>query len=225
MSNVSEFSFDAGESSASTNKQALDQHAQCLRHDLRQSLGVVMCLASVVASQPLEGPAVRDSLDQMLHEVDWLNRMVATGGAQSRASVVEAGDVVAAVWATDALSGRCSLRLVREACAWVTVDPVGLERSVRNLLDNAIRAAGDGDVEIRVVTDREHVTIEVSDSGPGFGLVKPQEKLGLLTVRRFAAEHNGALRIDRSHLGGALMQLVLPRADVGRLPTQRRTSA
>lgn len=184
-----------------------------------------MCLASVVARQPLEDPAIRSSLDQMLREVDWLNRMVATGGSQSREAVVEAGDVVAAVWATDALSGRCSLRLVREASAWVTVDPVGLERSVRNLVDNAIRAAGDGYVEIRVVTDREHVTIEVSDSGPGFGLIKPQEKLGLLTVRRFAAQHDGGLRIDRSHLGGAMMQLVLPRADVGQLPAQTRTSA
>lgn len=222
---MSDVSFDAVESSATANKQALDQQVQCLKHDLRQSLGLVMCLASVVASQPVGGPAVKDSLDQMLHEVDWLNRMVATGGARSRAAVVEAGDVVAAVWATDALSGRCSLRLVREASAWVTVDPVGLERAVRNLVDNAMRAAGDGYVEIRVVTDRDHVTIEVSDSGPGFGLIKPQEKLGLLTVRRFAAEHDGRLRIDRSHLGGALMQLVLPRADVGQLPTQTRTSA
>lgn len=225
MSIVSNLSFDAGDSSASTNKQALDQHVQCLKHDLRQSLGLVMCLASVAASQTLEDPAIRSSLDQMSHEVDWLNRMVATGGSQSRAAVVEAGDVVAAVWATDALSGPCSLRLVREASAWVAADPVGLERSVRNLVDNAIRAAGDGYVEIRVVTDRDHVTIEVSDSGPGFGLIKPQEKLGLLTVRRFAAEHDGRLRIDRSHLGGAMMQLVLPRADVGQLPTQTRTSA
>lgn len=222
---MSDLSFDAGEPSATANSQTLDQSVQCLRHDLRQSLGVVMCLASVVARQPLEDPAIRSSLDQMLREVDWLNRMVATGGSQSREAVVEAGDVVAAVWATDALSGRCSLRLVREASAWVTVDPVGLERSVRNLVDNAIRAAGDGYVEIRVVTDREHVTIEVSDSGPGFGLIKPQEKLGLLTVRRFAAQHDGGLRIDRSHLGGAMMQLVLPRADVGQLPAQTRTSA
>ena len=121
----------------------------------------------------------------------------------------------------------CSLRLVRESQVWAWTDPVALGRSVRNLLDNAIRAAGDeGEIEVRVTAGHGTVEIEVGDSGPGFGLIRPQERLGLLTVRRFASEQNGRLLIERSRLGGALMRLVLPVAtDAEPVLEQTRTTA
>jgi hypothetical protein len=57
----------------------------------------------------------------------------------------------------------------------------------------------------------------VGDSGPGFGRIPPQERLGLLTVRRFASEQHGRLLIEKSRLGGALMRLTLPSADGERM--------
>jgi K+-sensing histidine kinase KdpD len=194
-----------------------DRPERRLRHDLRQSLSTVMMLASVVDHQPLDGPMIRDSLDQMLHEVGWMKKVISGHPADQGPVLVDVGEAVAAVWDSIALAQECQLRLVRESglCAWS--DPVGLGRAVRNLIENAVRAASDGSdppvVEVRVVTGRDTVDIEVGDSGPGFGRIPPQERLGLITVRRFASEQNGRLLVEKSHLGGALMRLVLPSAN------------
>jgi K+-sensing histidine kinase KdpD len=203
-----------------------DRPEQRLRHDLRQSLSTVMMLAAIVDRQPLDGPEIRSSLEQMLHEVDWMKEVVACQACED-AALVDVGEAVAAVWEPEAAVRACSLRLVRESQVWAWTDPVALGRSVRNLLDNAIRAAGDeGEVEVRVTAGHGTVVIEVGDSGPGFGLIRPQERLGLLTVRRFASEQNGRLLIERSQLGGALMRLVLPVAmDAEPVLEQTRTTA
>ena len=203
-----------------------DRPEQRLRHDLRQSLSTVMMLAAIVDRQPLDGPEIRSSLEQMLHEVDWMKEVVACQACDAEA-LVDVGEAVAAVWEPVAAVQSCSLRLVRESQVWAWTDPVALGRSVRNLLDNAIRAAGgEGEVEVRVAAGRGTVEIEVGDSGPGFGLIRPQERLGLLTVRRYASEQNGRLLIERSHLGGALMRLVLPVAvDAEPALEQTRTTA
>lgn len=203
-----------------------DRPEQRLRHDLRQSLSTVMMLAAIVDRQPLDGPEIRSSLEQMLHEVDWMKEVVACQACED-AALVDVGEAVAAVWEPEAAVRACSLRLVRESQVWAWTDPVALGRSVRNLLDNAIRAAGDeGEVEVRVTAGHGTVVIEVGDSGPGFGLIRPQERLGLLTVRRYASEQNGRLLIERSQLGGALMRLVLPVAmDAEPVLEQTRTTA
>jgi C4-dicarboxylate-specific signal transduction histidine kinase len=173
-------------------------------------------LASVVDHQPLDGPMIRDSLDHMLHEVGWMKEVIAGHPVDQGPVLVDVGEVVAAVWDSIASAQDCQLRLVRESglCAWA--DPIGLGRSVRNLIENAVRAATEGSdppvVEVRVVTGHETVDIEVGDSGPGFGRIPPQERLGLITVRHFASEQHGRLLVEKSHLGGALMRLVLPSA-------------
>jgi K+-sensing histidine kinase KdpD len=198
-----------------------DRPERRLRHDLRQALSTVMMLASVVDNQPLDGPMIRDSLDQMLHEVDWMKAVISGRPDGQGPVLVDVGEVVASVWDSIASAQDCQLRLVRESGLSAWSDPVGLGRSVRNLIENAVRAACEGAdppvVEVRVVTGRETVDIEVGDSGPGFGRIPPQERLGLLTVRRFASEQHGRLLIEKSRLGGALMRLVLPSADGDRM--------
>jgi signal transduction histidine kinase len=183
---------------------------QRLRHDVRQSLSAVMLLASIVERQPLAGPVVQETLEQMRHEVDWIARVLAPASGPTEA-FVDVGEVVNDMWRGVASGRDTVLRLVREADAWTWADPVALGRAVRNLIENAVRAAGDGIVEVRVFSDERRVVVEVHDSGPGFGLIPPQEQLGLITVRRFAAAYDGRLDIDSSPLGGALVRLELPR--------------
>lgn len=217
---------EVGGPSGSDDKQAFERQYQCLKHDVRQSLSIVMMLAEIAEDQPLEGPALGSSLEYLRHEVDWLIQMVAGHGSPSEPVLVDAGESVAAVWRPLARSRPCAMRLVRESDVWVRADPVSLGRAVRNLVDNAVRAAdGDGQVEVRVTGSPDSVAIEVSDSGPGWGLIPPQERLGLVTVRRFANEHGGCLIVGESRLGGAQLRLVLPRALQARIPAQTRTTA
>jgi signal transduction histidine kinase len=183
---------------------------QRLRHDVRQSLSAVMLLASIVDRQPLAGPVVHETLEQMRHEVDWMTRVLAPDAASTE-GFVEVGEIVDLMWRGVATGRDTEMRLLRQADVWTWADPVALGRAVRNLVENAIRAAGDGVVEVRVCAANGRVSIEVHDSGPGFGLIRPQEQLGLITVRRFAATYDGRLHIDSSPLGGALVRLEMPR--------------
>jgi signal transduction histidine kinase len=199
---------------SSTDREGYDHQGelteQRLRHDVRQSLSAVMLLASIVERQPLAGPVVQETLEQMKHEVDWISRVLAPTAGPTEA-FVDVGEVVDDMWRGVASGRDTVLRLVREADAWTWADPVALGRAVRNLLENAVRAAGDGVVEVRVCGHDGRVVVEVHDSGPGFGRIPPQEQLGMITVRRFAAEYDGRLDIDSSPLGGALVRLELPR--------------
>lgn len=201
-------------------QQAGELTEQRLRHDVRQSLSAVMLLAAIVERQPLAGPVVHETLEQMRHEVDWMSRVLAPSSGATEA-FVDVGEVVDAMWRGVATGRDTVMRLVREADVWTWADPVGLGRAVRNLIENALRAAGDGIVEVRVTARHERVAVEVHDNGPGFGLIRPQEQLGLITVRRFAAAYDGRLDIGSSPLGGALVRLELPRTS----PVPQRTTA
>ena len=187
---------------------------QRLRHDLRQSLGAVMSLVAIVEHDLTRMPEVLKRLDQIRTETEWMSTLVSAAGPHATdLAVVDVGDVVAEVWNSAAATARCDLQLVRDAAAFAVVDPVGLSRSVRNMVDNAVRAAGPGGrVTVQVRVGYDEVSVEVQDSGPGFGRVPAQEGLGLVTVHRFVAGCGGRLEVDRSPLGGAELALRLPRA-------------
>lgn len=104
-------------------------------------------------------------------------------------------------------------------------DALRLEQAVRNLLDNAIHAAG-AQVRVRVSGDAGTVSIAVGDDGPGvppeartlvfdpFFTTKPVGQgtgLGLSVASAVADEHEGALELGTDPLGGARFTLVLPR--------------
>lgn len=187
---------------------------QRLHHDMRQSLTAVMSLVAVVERNLTRGPEVLKRLDQIRTETDWMTNLVSGAGPRSAdPQVVDVGDVVAEAWGVAAATCSCAIQLVRDAGACALVDRVDLSRSVRNLVDNAVRAAGeDGSVVLQVRTEPDAVVITVRDSGPGFGNIPAQQGLGLLTVRRFAAENGGRLVVQQSLLGGAELSLRLPRA-------------
>lgn len=186
---------------------------QRLLHDVRQSLTVVMSLAAVVEKTLDRGPEVLKRLDQMRSEAEWMTRLVSSAAPRAvDAQVLDVGDVVADAWCATASTCECAIQLVRDAHARARVDRDELERSVRNLLDNAVRAAGDaGTVVVQVRVEPEEVAIVVRDSGPGFGNIPPQQGLGLLTVRRFAAENAGRLDVGQALPNGAEVTLHLPR--------------
>ena len=106
--------------------------------------------------------------------------------------------------------------------AGVLVDPVGLKRSVWNLMDNARRAvANGGRVEVSVRRQRRDAVLDVADSGPGFGRLEAQQGHGLVGVRRFAERFGGDFSTGTSALGGALVTLRLPLAFGGAVGSGR----
>lgn len=180
---------------------------------MRQSLTAVMTLAAIVNKSLDRGPEVLRRLDQIRTETDWMIRLISSAGP--RATDVEAldvGDVVAEAWAAAAGTTACAVRLVRDARACAAVDRDGLARAVRNLLHNAVRAAGeDGAVVVEVRVEHDTVAVVVRDDGPGFGNIPTQHGLGLVTVRRFAEEHDGTLDLVAAPSGGAELTLRVPR--------------
>jgi signal transduction histidine kinase len=106
--------------------------------------------------------------------------------------------------------------------------PGDLSHVFLNLIDNAVRAAGDnGRVFLRIVRRGELALFEAEDSGPG---IAPEAHeavfapfyttraagegtgLGLAIARQVVLHHGGTITVGRSALGGALLTVSLPLA-------------
>ena len=196
-----------------------------LRHDIRQSLAALRALAVLIEADATD-ESVAQRLQLMCHEVDWISDLVSSAGeeAEQGFSVVDVGAVVASTCSSVSVSTGCDVRVVQEPAVMALTDEFALRRSARNLVDNAVRAAGPhGRVEVVVRREGSRAVLEVSDDGPGFGRMPTQQGLGLVTVRRFVSRVRGSLDVGRSRLGGARLTLSMP-THIGGLVTQR-TSA
>ncbi|MBK6423914.1 MAG: sensor histidine kinase [Gemmatimonadetes bacterium] len=115
----------------------------------------------------------------------------------------------------------------------VTVDGRLLALALGQLLENALRHVPPGTPVRAGVRDEDHgVALVVEDAGPGVPaeqlpqLFEPFFRqdlartrggagLGLTLVRSVAQAHGGAVRADRSPLGGLRVRVVLPRTPAG----------
>ena len=105
---------------------------------------------------------------------------------------------------------------------------MALRRAIGNLIDNALRHAGEP-VEVQLKNDSDAAVIEVRDRGPGIPageaerLKRPFTRLnaarsgaagaglGLAIVERIAHAHNGTLELLPREGGGLIARLVLAR--------------
>jgi signal transduction histidine kinase len=116
------------------------------------------------------------------------------------------------------------------AAGEVEADPDLVARVVRNLLENARRAAGAGGrVALSSAASGERLTISVDDDGPGIPAAERERVfdrfyrsdlardrasggsgLGLAIARAIVAGHGGRIWVEDSALGGARMSVELP---------------
>jgi len=102
---------------------------------------------------------------------------------------------------------RCEVSTAR-------IERLAFWRVLRNLVDNATRAAGaEGRVRVEITTSDGWVVTQVDDDGPGFGAIPAgRASLGLGIVQDMVASMGGQLEIQRGALGGSCVRIQLPAA-------------
>jgi signal transduction histidine kinase len=188
-----------------------------LRHDIRHELGTIIMLASAVAVAGDVGADSRERIEQLLGETRWLDhllrRLDEDDDARQRPSPERirvdelAGEVVAGL----RLATRHRLGFTASA-SWAHIDSLALWRALRNVLDNACRAAT-GVVDTCVSQDQGWIVIQVDDDGPGFGAGSGRlGSLGLGIVHDLVSGYGGSLEIRHRELGGTRVRILLPAA-------------
>jgi signal transduction histidine kinase len=197
---------------------------QQLNHDIRHELGTVMMLASLLASGDDVGPDGRRTASQLIEETRWLLELqnaYQNSAGDDRVPVTPSLELVRldqcarqTVTALGLLSGTAVE--IRTAEVWAAADRLALWRALRNIVGNAIRAAGPtGHVALTVERSGSWATVQVDDDGPGFGAAAPgAASMGLDIVYESVAACGGRLEIFRSTRGGCGVRVGMPAVTV-----------
>jgi signal transduction histidine kinase len=188
-------------------------------HDMRQPVAGVLALAAAALDEPQVPPAALARLRLIVEQAEWLAQIISDGleagvparepahRSDARQAVTEAVASARPLW-----PGEIALIAPAKAI-YITVHPVILRRSIANLLDNAIRAAGSqGNVRVTAGSCPGWALIAIEDDGPGFGRIERGHGLGLSAVTRIVIKHGGRVECTRSSLGGTCVSLWLPMA-------------
>lgn len=179
-----------------------------LCHDLRQPLAAISLLARADETD------TQSRLAGIRHEVGWLSDLVDSVLGDPGGDQVEVLDLEElACFATSCVPtpARTTLSLDLMGQVFVSARRVPLARALMCVLDNALRAAGDGGrVELAVFRRGGSAVITVTDDGPGVGRIRPQHSLGLVTVRAVLADCAGRLDLDNGVRGGAVATMTIP---------------
>jgi two-component system sensor histidine kinase KdpD len=212
-------------------------------HDLRTPLAGIKAAVSTLRQTDVRwSDAEREELLAAIEQSS--DRLEAIVANLLDASRLQAGmvSVMAEPIALDEVIGAAVLGVagadervevdVPESLPLVQADAGLLERVLVNLLDNAVRYGGDGEVQVTAWAGAESAKLEVVDHGPGVTaeqrerLFAPFQQLGdhstvsgvglgLTVARGFVEAMGGALVADGSSGGGLTMRLRLPLAKDG----------
>jgi signal transduction histidine kinase len=183
---------------------------------MRQPVASILLLADAALSDASVPSAVRASLGQIRAEAEWLGDLLqnvlepygaraAAGEAQDLIRI--ASGVVTAAQAT--YPGDLRLQW-REGDMSVAGSAIDLRRAIANLVSNATRAAGpDGTVVIELRRADDQVLLTVDDDGPGFGLIRRGNGIGLQAATQCLKGHGGHIEHSRSRMGGTRATLML----------------
>ncbi len=208
-------------------------------HDLRQPVGALgFYLDDIARKAPEAGEALHAarscviSANSVIDSVSQI-ALVAEGLPPAALETVALDPLIGRLAVeTRALAEHHALKLLRAPTSLhVTADPDRLERTLRNLLHNAIQNTETGGVLIGARRRGDHVAIEVRDTGRGVasedreaifqafrqgpaakGRALGSIGLGLATVRDFTASMGGEVELDSTLGAGSRFAIVLPRA-------------
>jgi signal transduction histidine kinase len=199
-------------------------------HDLKTPLARLRARLELTLLGPDDGRGQSEAIRGAIDEAD---RLLATfnallgiaeaeaGSGRGRMSLVDLPEV--ARTATEfyepvAEEQGFALALQAEPGIMIRGDRHLLSQALANLIDNALKYAGGGEVSIRVVRRDEQAVLEVADRGPGIpeadrqavfdrfvrleaSRSTPGNGLGLSLVRAVARRHDGTARLDDNRPG------------------------
>jgi signal transduction histidine kinase len=202
-----------------------------ISHDIHHELGTITLLAALLSNARDVGPDSRARAELILQELNWLDQLhqayedtqrVPADGNWSDPAGTRLDLIASEVAGAIGLS--CTTRVeLRAEQLTARVEPLAYWRTLRNLLQNAVRAAGpSGTVAVRLTGEPGWAVTEVDDDGPGFTAVPSGPRsLGLAIVQDLVIAAGGSMEVRRSGLGGGCVRLRLPaaRAQEGRTAT------
>ncbi len=214
-----------------------------ISHEIRTPLSIILLAASDIekrAGAALDERArsglgsVTDSARKLVRLVDEL-LLLAAGQENKLTTKPEPTDLAAlvrslfAAWRPGAEAAGLELSSTLPDRLVAFVDPVALERVVTNLVSNAVKyTPRGGQVEIRLGSDAEAITIAVLDTGKGitadlaarlFGRFERAEGddrkisgtgLGLALAKQLVEAHGATIAHYPRATGGTEMRVVLP---------------
>lgn len=199
-----------------------------ISHDIKHELATIMVLASLLATAPDVGEESRRRARLILGETRWLDqlhiayeetvdrhRQWSEPPAPIRLDLL-AEEVVAAMRSSTLTTIRLSVTNI-----YAHANRLTFWRSLRNVIDNAVRAAGpQGHVDVMISAEDGWAIAQVDDDGPGFDAAavgktsgrSARPPLGLAIVQEMVAASGGVLEISTGHLGGSCVRMQVPAA-------------
>jgi len=199
-----------------------------ISHDLRTPLSRLR-LALEMSGAP--GDEMQHARDAMVADIEEMDAIIGqfldfARGENEEKKEHDIGDLVGELAEHYARIGK-DVRFIHHRVKPFRFARMALRRAVANLVDNALRYAGEP-VEIELLARNPEVAIEVRDSGPGIPvqeverLKRPFTRLddsrsghggsglGLAIVERTAQAHGGRLELVPRSPRGLIARLVLP---------------
>ncbi len=210
-----------------------------LSHDLRSSLAGILGSLTIIDDTKVDQDT-KDHLNRARASGQMLQELLdlAFDMGDDKTLLENNGDpvcvkdelaVISDIWKVPAntSAGVFSVNLPENSPLLESSDRVSFHRILNNLIGNAHKFSTDGDVSVNVITqDNATITIEVTDSGPGFSdeamarvfqfrsrpenSDKPGSGLGLYIASTLTKGMGGTIAAHNRATGGARMTVTLP---------------
>lgn len=233
--NMAAKAMEAREDAITARIQVVEQMARLVAHEVRNPLQSLELLTSLIATEPSleERQAIARSIQAEIRALDNVGDRILREGSSSGAvrlhrKMTSLRPIVDHVlYLQKAKAGKRGVQLIQGHISEhaVFVDEPLLERSLENLVINALQAVEDrrGIVQVSVVHQSNQLCIQVDDNGPG---VRPElgnsifnvnittksggTGLGLALVKGVIEAHDGTISHTNSSMGGARFIAKIP---------------
>jgi signal transduction histidine kinase len=194
-------------------------------HDLRTPIAILRLRIERLADREERETLLR-TVDEIALLSDGILQAARETGKDEPTRPVDLASLVASICDDLAETGQ-PVRLVAAEPVIVRCRLLAITRAVRNVIDNAVRHGGGGDV--RIAGRPGGAAIVVEDSGPGIAAAELPDVftayyrsaasaarhptgsgLGLTIARAVVESHGGAIEIDNRPGGGVRVEITLP---------------